>query len=317
MEIEKLEQELNKETMPVGIYLLHGEELFLLETMYKKIRKNFGEIVEGINYVVMDNQNLDSVIGELQTPAFGYEKKLVVLKNTEIVKKEGKKKNVIVTEKRQELLDYITENKEEIDSNIVLVIIEENCDERIKLYKYINENYIACNFKHQEPFKLEKRLASICATYKVEIDSRNLRYLIECCGVNMQELINEIRKLIEYKGEGGKIEKDDIDKLAIKKFESIIFQLTDELGKKNVGKALKVLDNLIYAKEPIQKILITLYNHFKKIYITKMCVKENLDLSENLKLKANQKFLVDKYKNQARTFEEKDLRNILRRINLA
>ncbi len=54
----------------------------------------------------------------------------------------------------------------------------------------------------------------------------------------MQELINEIRKLIEYAGNGGKIEKIDIDKLCIKKLETIIFDLTDNLGKKETQRAL-------------------------------------------------------------------------------
>ena len=114
---------------------------------------------------------------------------------------------------------------------------------------------------------------------------------------NMQDLINEIRKLIEYAGEGGKIEKQDIDKLSIKKIESVIFDLTDNLGKKQVGKALQVLQNLIYAKEPLQKILITLYNHFKKLYLTKLAINYKKDIAQSLNLKPNQIFLVNKYKN--------------------
>ncbi len=127
----------------------------------------------------------------------------------------------------------------------------------------------------------------------------------------MQELINEIRKLIEYAGNGGKIEKIDIDKLCIKKLETIIFDLTDNLGKKETQRALKVLKNLIANKEPIQKILITLYNHFKKLYITKLAVKENKDLISSLNLKPNQTFLVNKYKTQANYFSDKELSKIL------
>ena len=82
----------------------------------------------------------------------------------------------------------------------------------------------------------------------VKISDVNLRYFIETCGTNMQELINEIRKLIEYAGENGTIEKQDIDSLCIKKLESVIFDLTDNLGKKETNKALQVLKNLIYAK---------------------------------------------------------------------
>ena len=130
----------------------------------------------------------------------------------------------------------------------------------------------------------------------------------------MQELINEIRKLIEYVGENGTIKKEDIDKLCIKKLESVIFDLTDNLGKKETNKALQVLNNLIYAKEPIQKILITLYNHFRKLYLTKIAVKNNQDMITSLNLKPNQTFLVNKYKTQAKYFKEKELKDILQSL---
>lgn len=127
----------------------------------------------------------------------------------------------------------------------------------------------------------------------------------------MQDLINEIRKLIEYAGENGTVKKEDIDKLSIKKLESVIFDLTDDLGKKDITGALQVLQNLIYAKEPLAKILVTLYNHFKKLYITKMAINTNKDLAISLNLKPNQMFLTTKYKVQSKYFNEKDLRNIL------
>lgn len=130
----------------------------------------------------------------------------------------------------------------------------------------------------------------------------------------MQDLINEVRKQIEYAGENGTITKESIDLLCIKKIESIIFDLTDNLGKKNISKALKVLNNLIYTKEPVQRILITLYNHFKKLYMVKLCEKYNRNIIESLNLKANQTFLVSKYKTQANYFKEDELRKILEEL---
>ena len=138
-----------------------------------------------------------------------------------------------------------------------------------------------------------------------------LMYLIECCGTDMQELINETRKLIEYTGEGNTITKEAIDKLSIKKIESIIFDLTDSLGKKNTKEAIEVLRNLVLSKEPLQKILITLYNHFKKIYLTKLAIIQNKDVTSYLDLKPNQAFLTNKYKTQAGYFKLKELRKIL------
>lgn len=130
----------------------------------------------------------------------------------------------------------------------------------------------------------------------------------------MQDLINEIRKLIEYAGSNGKITKEAVDLLSIKKLESVIFDLTDSLGKKDTKTALTVLQNLIYEKEPLQKILITLYNHFKKIYLTKIAVKENKNIAQSLNLKPNQTFLVKKYQMQSKYFKENELKLILQSL---
>ncbi len=130
----------------------------------------------------------------------------------------------------------------------------------------------------------------------------------------MQDIINEMRKQIEYVGEGGKITAETINLLCIKKLDSIIFDLTDNLGKKNITKALEVLNNLIYNKEPVQKILITLYNHFKKLYLIKLCERNNKKITEALNLKPNQTFLVTKYRAQAGYFKEQELRKIIEEL---
>ena len=101
----------------------------------------------------------------------------------------------------------------------------------------------------------------------------------------MQFLINEIRKLIEYSGENGTITKESVDKLAIRQIDSVIFDLTDDLGAKKTADAIEVLDDLIYQKEPLQRILITLYNHFKKLYLCKIAVKLNKDIVVSIRLK--------------------------------
>lgn len=112
----------------------------------------------------------------------------------------------------------------------------------------------------------------------------------------------------------GTITKEAIDELATKQLDSIIFDLTDNLGKKNIQVALEVLSNLLYQKEPIQKILITLYNHFKKLYITKIAIKENRNIADSLKLKPNQIFLTSKYTMQSKYFKEEELKNILQEL---
>ena len=311
--IENLEKELKAGNLS-SIYLLYGEELFLLENSLKRIKNIFGECVKGINYINIDETNYTELIQDIETPAFGYEKKLIIARNTGLLKKDGKRKNVELEKSREKLIEYINKNIDIIKESVVLVFVEENADTKKELYKVIDKNGVVCNFEYQKPIQLEKRIKAICNGYEVKIDDSTLRYFIECCGTNMQDLINEIRKLIEYAGKGGEILKEDIDELSIKKLESVIFDLTDSLGKKDTAKALQVLKNLIYAKEPLQKILITLYNHFKKIYFTKLALKYGKDIISSLDLKPNQTFLVNKYKQQAGYFTEYELKQILQKL---
>ena len=147
--------------------------------------------------------------------------------------------------------------------------------------------------------------------YKVNVDDSTLNYLIEVAGIDLQNLMNEIRKLIEYAGEGNTITKSAVNELAIKQIESVIFDLTDNLGNKKIEKALEVLDNLVYQKEPLQRILITLYTHFKRLYLCALAVKNNVDVISALNLKPNQSFLVNKYKKQTSYFNIDQLRALL------
>lgn len=310
MTIEALEKELKSGQLQ-SLYLLYGEELYLVESNLKKIRNLFGECVKGINYIMIDEQNISEIISDIETPSFGYEKKLIIARNTGLFKKEGKRKTGDNAKIKDKLAEYIEENIKIINESVVLVFVEEEADSKSVIYKAIEKNGIVCKFDFQKPNQIEQRIKAICNAYKVNIDSQTMRYFIECCGTNMQDLINEIRKLIEYAGENGTIKKEDIDKLSIKKLESVVFDLTDDLGKKDITGALQVLQNLIYAKEPLAKILVTLYNHFKKLYITKMALNTNKDLASSLNLKPNQMFLTTKYKVQSKYFKEKDLRNIL------
>ena len=314
MTVVELEKEL-KENKLNSIYLLFGEETFLLESSLKKIKKIFGEILPGINYIQIDDTNIEELIPDIQTPAFGYENKLIIVKNSGIFRKEGRKQTNKIKELKQKVYKYFEDNIQEIKDGNVVVFIEDDAENN-ELYKLINKEGIVCNFEKQTQGQIIKRLKAIFSAYKVNIDEQALKYLIDSCGNGMQELINESRKLIEYAGENGKIEKNDIDLLCIKEVNAVIFTLTDSLGKKDIKTALNTLKNLIYNKEPIQKILVTLYNHFKKLYFTKLALNKNKDIAEALNLKANQMFLVNKYKTQASYFETIDLKSILNELIL-
>ena len=244
LKVEELEKQLNQGSTK-GIYLLYGEDTFLLEQQLNKIKKNFGETIKGINYIYIDENSVQELIADIETPAFGYPNKLIIARETGIFKREVKGRSGGASKELKDKINtYLKENVDMINESVILVFVE-NQAEKNSIYNTIEKIGTVCNFEEQKPFQIIKRLKAICNAYKVNVDENTLQYLIESCGTNMQDLINEIRKLIEYAGENGTIQKKDIDKLCIKKIESIIFDLTDNLGQKKVKEAMEVLYNLI------------------------------------------------------------------------
>ena len=303
----------------MAIYLFYGEETYLLETKVKRIKKEFTQLIQGINFIQIDDTNAEELISDLETPAFGFDKKLIIAKNTGLFKKEKKTSKSDTKKKKndesklplyEKIAKYIEKNKDELNESVDLIFVEQEADKNT-LYQTIEKVGEVKEFTLLKLPELITNIKKIASAYKVNINDETVKYLIECCGTSMQDLINEIRKLIEYKGENNTITKQDVDLMCTKQIQAVIFDLTDNLGKKETGKALEIYNGLISNKEPIQKILITLYNHFKKLYIIKIAEKYKEDAATAMNLKPNQLFLVGKYKGQARYFETKELREIL------
>lgn len=240
------------------IYLFYGEERYLLENKVKKIKKDFGELVQGINYIQIDDTNVEELISDLETPAFGFPKKLIIAKNTGLFKKEKKtasksktakegketkKKKAVLEEKiplPEKIANYLQTNEQELNEMVELVFVEEDA-EKNTLYQTIEKVGEVKEFTLLKLPELVANLKKIVSAYQVNLDDNTAKYLIESCGTSMQDLINEVRKLIEYKGAGGTITKEDIDKLCIKQIQAVIFDLTDNLGKKETRKSIRGL----------------------------------------------------------------------------
>lgn len=178
MLVEELEKGLKTGGLNI-IYLLYGEETFLLENCVKKIKSNFGTIVDGINYIKIDDSNIEQLIANIETPAFGFEKKLILAKNTGILKKEAKKKETKNAIIQKNISEYLENNMEIIKDSVIIVFVEQDVN-KTELYKTIEKYGIICNFEKLKPAQIVKRLKAICNAYKVSVDESTIMYLIEC-----------------------------------------------------------------------------------------------------------------------------------------
>ena len=123
MTYDLLEKELNSNKPLNSIYLLYGEEKFLLDNCVKKIKKKFGELLQGINYVIIDETLIDDLIYNIESPAFGYDNKLIIVKNSGLFKKDGRKKQGSPIQEKT--ASYINESTL---TDVVVIFIEDSVD---------------------------------------------------------------------------------------------------------------------------------------------------------------------------------------------
>ena len=170
-----LEKELNKGNLN-SLYLLYGDDSFLIENIIKKIQKNFGDFIQGINYIIIDESLINDLIYNIETPAFGYDKKLILIKNSGLFKKDGRKK--IGTPIQETVAKYVNENIDIINENATVIFFEDEVQKN-NVFDAVAKNGIVCEINELNQMQLIKKLKQICNSYKVSANENVLNYLIE------------------------------------------------------------------------------------------------------------------------------------------
>ncbi len=166
MTYDMLEKEIASKKELKSLYLFYGEEKYLIDNIVKKIKRNFGEILQGINYIIIDESLIDDLIYNIESPAFGYDKKLIIVKKSGLFKKDGRKKNG--TPIQEKISNYISENIDVIDEAVNIVFIEDDVDKN-NVFEAINKNGIVCKIDELNQMQLIKKLKQICNAYKVNV----------------------------------------------------------------------------------------------------------------------------------------------------
>lgn len=120
------------------IYLFYGEEKYLIEDNLKKIKKAFGVMQKGINYIELGENNILDIIPNLETPAFGFEKKLIIIRDSNLFKKDTKGGST--SDIREKIESYFKENFNNFKDYNIIVFIEETAIKTLGLYKFILNN---------------------------------------------------------------------------------------------------------------------------------------------------------------------------------
>ncbi len=290
-----------------NLYLISGEDEFTKNEYLDSIKAKFGRLDKGVNFLTFDKDNIMLLDEELSTYSFFTGKRLIVVKVPKNTRKnaENDEEETNVVWYDEELEKHILDS---LDLNTI-VFVEEGTSKG-KLYKFVNSNGVIVLCDKQKPLQLQRWITEKCKDNGVAILSQDSVYLAQVCGNNKQRINNELEKLLLYI-DNKAITRQDIDLICTKTPETIIFNLTDGIGQKRPEYSLRMLDELIEQKEPIQKILVMITRHFKSLLLVKLCMNNGENVEKRLGLK---QFPAMKYREQSSNFSLDELVNIFKKL---
>ena len=239
--------------MPERVYLVFGEEKYLVRENIEKIKENVvDKSMEMMNLSIFEGKaEADKIIAASETLPFMSDYRMVLVKDSGLFDR-GRKDD---TEKLKEYMDKIPEST-------VICFREDKVDKRNALYKAVKKYGVCMEFEFLKDRELIKW---VCEKGEKRIKSPMAEYLIKNVGTSMETLEGELNKLLSGTGDGGEITKGLIDSLCTKSPETNVFEMVEAIGRKQPEKALEIYNNMLRMKQSPMYVLKMAARQFKLI----------------------------------------------------
>ncbi|MEA2104357.1 MAG: DNA polymerase III subunit delta [Candidatus Cloacimonadota bacterium] len=277
------------------LYFFSQDESLLKDKAFRLLKqKIIDPRYEAFNYFVFHGEetNASQIIQELQNPPVVSEKKLIIVRNFDKLHFQYQQKVVNFVEKPIPDLVFVLETGK-VDMR--KAVFKKLTKIAASYYFYHAYNEIAAsNFLRQEVRKHHKNISPSA-----------VRLMIRYIGLNLQEINNELEKLLLYVSNKNQIALDDVQNCVGAFKGNTVFELQDAIVHKNVKYAIQILENLLSHGQSGVFILIMLTRFFKtmwKISILKYQQNKHIREIEKTLWVYNKKNLI----NQATRFQLDD-----------
>ena len=300
------------------IYLLYGREHYLIDNAIKLFKESLNESMIDFNLDILDGKEimLDQLLSSIETLPFMDERKIVIVKDFELLIK-GKKKNFSDKEEK-----IFIEHLENIPDTTVLVFaVYGDIDKKKNIVKKISKNGIVYNCEKISDMDLFKWTRKRFDENQIIIENAQVMYFIESTGYKdknneftLSDIENEIKKISSFAGKDTKVTNEIIDRLSQKKIENDIFKLIDYIGEKNSQNAIKILNDMINEGESVLGIFAMINRQFKIVLQVKELLNKgmnNKSIADKLKISL---FVVNKSIKISRNFTESMIIDMLNYI---
>ncbi len=165
-----------------------------------------------------------------------------------------------------------------IPTDTVLVVTAEAVDERRALYKRIGAAgcVIDCGVRSKRAWdtQMDPEAARAAIRARVQdagksIDPEAAACIVERTGSGMRGLESELEKILLFVGDRQRVAAADVLEVLSSSREASIFDLTNAVGERDAGRAVRALRSLLIQREPIPLMLNTLAGEIRNLIIAR------------------------------------------------
>ncbi len=278
-----------------SIYLLCGKEEYLKNSFKNLLKKAI--IKDEINFSYFSGKELDiDKLRELsRTLPFFDSRRCIIVEESGYFKNSSDKK--------------IQELVENIPKSTILIFVEKDVDKKNKIYKLVKEKGYVCELDKPSENDLINWCLNIITKEGRKINRQAMELLISYAGKNMENLKNELDKLLAYTMDKEIIDSSDIMDIVSEDLETKIFEMIRYISIKQTNKALSLYKALLINKEPERKIFSIISKQFLQLLEVKSLSLEGCDKNDIMKVLKISAYASTQMLGRVRSFDKNMLKN--------
>ena len=189
-----------------------------------------------------------------------------------------------------------------------MVFVEQEIDKRGKLYKAVKAQGRIVELGRQDARTLTTWVLGMIKKEGKNITQDALNLFLEKSGDDMENIANELEKLLCYVQDATAIERADVEAICTVTTENKIFDMIRAVAEKRQKQALELYYDLVSLKEPPMRILFLIARQFNQMYQIKDLREQGYDSGAIAKKAGLAPFIAKKSLAQASKFEKDTLR---------
>jgi len=280
------------------VYLLYGEERYLIRQYRDKLKNAMADPEDTMNFSTFegDDINVKEIIDLAETLPFFADRRVILIEDSKLFKKGG-----------DELGDYM----EALPESTYFIFVEDEIDKRSRLYKAVAKCGNAIEFGKQTDETLMKWVGGRISKEGKNITQAAYQSFISKTGTDMQNIEKELEKLICYTMDKDVIEPEDVEAITTEQISNKVFEMVDAIASHKQKHAMDLYYDLLALKEAPMRILFLITRQFQILLTVKVMSNQGFG-NKDIAAKAGcPEWTVRKYQGQAKAFSLEQIKQAI------